>query len=74
MDDDDYQDERNQFGGGVGMVTCKEELQLLMLQTTTFGAGDAYGTLKGKIGSLGGSETTTMSDATVHWGLLGSVF
>lgn len=55
------------------MVTSKEELQLQ--QTTTFGAGDAYGTLKGKIGSLGGSEeTTTMSDATVCWGLLGSVF
>lgn len=77
VDDDYYQDDdRNQFGGGVGMVTSKEELHLLLLlQTTIFGAGNAHGTLKGKIGSLGGSEeTTTMSDATVCWGLLGSVF
>lgn len=68
---------KNQFGGGVGMVTSKEEELLhLLLQTTIFGAGDAHGTFKGKIGSLGGrsEETTTMSHATVCWGLLGSVF
>lgn len=76
VDDDYYQDDQNQFGDGVGMVTSKEELLHLLLQTTTFGAGDAHGTLKGKIGSLGGQseETMTMSDATVCWGLLGSVF